>query len=57
MGMALDGGHVDGGNLTCPYHGFVYRLDTGECVTVPEVQLAVHAVRLSGDRIAVRLAR
>lgn len=57
MGMALDGGHLDGGNLTCPYHGFVYRLDTGECITVPEVQLAVHAVKLSGDRIAVRLAR
>jgi len=54
MGMPLDGGQVDQGLLTCPYHGFSYRLDTGECVTVPEVQLAVHAVRLSADRIAVK---
>jgi nitrite reductase/ring-hydroxylating ferredoxin subunit/Fe-S cluster biogenesis protein NfuA len=56
MGMPLDGGHVDNGQLTCPYHGFTYRLDTGECVTVPEVQLAVHAVKLSGDRVAVKLS-
>jgi nitrite reductase/ring-hydroxylating ferredoxin subunit/Fe-S cluster biogenesis protein NfuA len=61
MGMPLDAGHVADGTVRCPYHGFVYRLDTGECVTVPEVQLVVHAVRVSGsadgDRVAVKLQR
>jgi nitrite reductase/ring-hydroxylating ferredoxin subunit/Fe-S cluster biogenesis protein NfuA len=57
MGMPLDGGQVEDGSLRCPYHGFVYRLDTGECVTVPEVQLAVHAVKIVGERVAVRLRR
>ena len=57
MGMPLDGGQLDAGTLRCPYHGFVYRLDTGECLTVPEVQLAVHAVRVAGERVAVRLRR
>jgi Fe-S cluster biogenesis protein NfuA/nitrite reductase/ring-hydroxylating ferredoxin subunit len=57
MGMPLDGGHLENGTLRCPYHGFVYLLETGECVTVPEVQLAVHAVKISGDRVAVRLRR
>lgn len=57
MGMPLDGGQLDQGTLRCPYHGFVYRLDTGECLTVPEVQLAVHAVKITGDRVAVRLRR
>jgi Fe-S cluster biogenesis protein NfuA/nitrite reductase/ring-hydroxylating ferredoxin subunit len=57
MGMPLDGGQVDDGRLTCPYHGFVYLLETGECLTVPEVQLAVHAVKVVGDRVAVRLRR
>ena len=57
MGMALDGGHVEGGTLRCPYHGFVYLLETGECLTVPEVQLALHAVKVTGNRVAVRLRR
>jgi len=57
MGMPLDGGQLEGGTLRCPYHGFVYRLDNGECLTVPEVQLAVHAVKVAGERVAVRLRR
>ena len=57
MGMPLDGGQVEGGTLRCPYHGFVYLLETGECLTVPEVQLAVHAVKVVGLRVAVRLRR
>ncbi len=57
MGMPLDGGQLDNGTLRCPYHGFVYALETGECLTVPEVQLAVHAVKVAGERVAVRLQR
>ena len=57
MGMPLDGGQIDKGTLRCPYHGFVYLLETGECLTVPEVQLAVHAVKVVGDRVTVRLRR
>jgi nitrite reductase/ring-hydroxylating ferredoxin subunit/Fe-S cluster biogenesis protein NfuA len=57
MGMPLDGGEVEDGTLRCPYHGFVYLLETGECLTVPEVQLAVHAVKVVGERVAVRLRR
>lgn len=57
MGMPLDGGVVEGGSLRCPYHGFVYRLDSGECLTVPEVQLAAHAVKVVGERVHVRLRR
>jgi nitrite reductase/ring-hydroxylating ferredoxin subunit/Fe-S cluster biogenesis protein NfuA len=57
MGMPLDGGQLENGTLRCPYHGFVYLLETGECLTVPEVQLAVHAVKVVGERVAVRLRR
>ena len=55
LGMTLDGGEVAGGVISCPWHGFRYRLDTGECLTVPQVQLVVHAVRLRDGRIAVKL--
>lgn len=57
MGMPLDGGQLGQGTLRCPYHGFVYLLETGECLTLPEVQLAVHGVKLVGDRVAVRPRR
>lgn len=55
LGMPLEMGEVRDGVLTCPYHGFEYLLETGECLTVPEVQLKVHAARVIGDQVEVRL--
>lgn len=55
LGMPLDMGEVADGVITCSYHGFQYRLETGECITAPEVQLRTHAVRVLGDRVQVRL--
>lgn len=57
MGMPLDGGTIAGGIITCPYHGFQYALESGECLTAPEVQLQPHGVRVVGDRVEVRLTR
>lgn len=56
LGMPLDGGDIEDGIITCRYHGFRYLLETGECLTVPEVQLHVHAVRVLGDRVQVKLS-
>lgn len=56
MGWPLDNGAIADGILTCPSHGFRYDLRSGECLTAPEVQLEVHAVRVIGDRVEVRLA-
>lgn len=55
LGMPLEMGAIDGGVITCSYHGFRYLLETGECLTAPEVQLKVHAVRVVGDRVQVRV--
>lgn len=55
LGMPLEMGAVEDGVITCPYHGFQYLLQTGECLTAPEVQLKVHAVRLTGTQVHVRL--
>lgn len=57
LGFAIDGGDVDNGIITCPYHDFQYDLTSGECLTAPEVRLQAHAVRVIGQRIEVRLAR
>ena len=57
MGMTMDGGDIGEGFLTCPYHGFKYSLDSGECLTAPEVQLQPHGVRVVGDRVEVQLTK
>jgi len=55
LGMPLDMAEVRDGIITCSYHGFKYLLDTGECLTAPEVQLKLHAVRVTDERVQVRL--
>lgn len=55
LGMPLEMGEVADGVITCAYHGFRYLLASGECLTVPEVQLKVHAVRIKGTSVEVRL--
>ena len=55
LGMPLDDGSVDAdGILTCPAHGFRFLLDSGDCLTVPEVQLDVRAVRILSGNVQVR---
>jgi nitrite reductase/ring-hydroxylating ferredoxin subunit/Fe-S cluster biogenesis protein NfuA len=55
MGVDMSGGDVAGGILTCPFHGFRYALESGECLTAPEVSLHAHAVRVIGSRVQVRI--
>jgi nitrite reductase/ring-hydroxylating ferredoxin subunit/Fe-S cluster biogenesis protein NfuA len=55
LGMPLEMGEIQDGIITCSYHGFRYELATGICLTVPEVQLKVHAVRVKGSQVEVRL--
>ncbi len=57
MGLPMDMGLVADGILTCPHHGFRYALESGECLTAPEVQLAPHGARIAGGMIEVRLVR
>ena len=55
LGMPLEMAEIHAGVITCSYHGFQYLLETGECLTAPEVQLTVHAVRVIDQRVQVRL--
>ena len=57
MGLPMQAGDAASGFITCPHHGFCYALETGECLTAPEVQLQAHAVRVVGDRVEIQLAR
>lgn len=55
LGMPLDQGEVRDHVLTCRYHGFRFDLRTGECLTVPEVQLPRFPTRMEGDRVLVQV--
>jgi Fe-S cluster biogenesis protein NfuA/nitrite reductase/ring-hydroxylating ferredoxin subunit len=55
MGLEMTEGALEGGILTCPFHGFRYALESGECLTAPEVQLHGHAVRVIGTRVQIRI--
>lgn len=57
MGLRLDDGVIDEGLITCPFHGFRYSLESGECLTAPEVQLQPHGVRVTNGAIEVRLTK
>jgi Fe-S cluster biogenesis protein NfuA/nitrite reductase/ring-hydroxylating ferredoxin subunit len=56
LGMPLDMGEINEGILKCPYHSFEYLIKSGECLTVPEVQLQTHAVRVNDNRVEVSLS-
>jgi len=55
MGLEMTQGEIAEAIITCPHHGFKYALESGECLTAPEVQLQPHAVRVKGPNIEVRI--
>jgi Fe-S cluster biogenesis protein NfuA/nitrite reductase/ring-hydroxylating ferredoxin subunit len=56
LGLGISTGTISDEVITCPHHGFQYNLTTGECVTAPVVRLRSHEVRVTGDRVDIRLA-
>lgn len=56
LAYPLDMGKVNDGIITCPFHRFQYRLETGECLTVPELPLEAYPVKIEENRLFVRLS-
>lgn len=56
QGLPLDGGIVDieARTLTCPWHGFRFDCQTGECLTAPQAQLETLPVRIQDGYAWVR---
>jgi nitrite reductase/ring-hydroxylating ferredoxin subunit/Fe-S cluster biogenesis protein NfuA len=55
LGSTLDEGKVENGIITCPAHGFQYKLETGECLTVPEVSLQSYPLKIRENKVFVQL--
>ncbi|MCU0535124.1 MAG: Rieske (2Fe-2S) protein [Hydrococcus sp. Prado102] len=52
--LPLDTSKIENGILTCYFHRYRYRLETGECLTVP-TKLESYPVKLIGDRVWVKI--
>jgi nitrite reductase (NADH) small subunit/3-phenylpropionate/trans-cinnamate dioxygenase ferredoxin subunit len=53
MGASLGSSPVENGVVTCRWHGWKYRIDSGECLTTPGVTLKTYDVEVDGDDIYV----
>lgn len=56
QGLPLDGGLLDSeaGTITCPWHGFQFDSESGECFSAPQCQLEPFPLRVESDRVFVR---
>ncbi|MEH1893951.1 MAG: NifU family protein [Nostoc sp.] len=57
LGSPLEKGKVKNGIITCPSHGFQYKLETGECLTAPDISLQSYPVKIKGDKVFVKLQK
>ncbi|RCJ23618.1 hypothetical protein A6S26_03070 [Nostoc sp. ATCC 43529] len=57
LGNPLEEGKVENGIITCPYHGFEYNLETGKCLTVPDISLQSYPVNTKDDKVFVKLQK
>jgi nitrite reductase/ring-hydroxylating ferredoxin subunit/Fe-S cluster biogenesis protein NfuA len=56
QGLPLDGGIVDeeAGTIACPWHGFRFDCQTGECLTAPAAQLETFPVQIKDGHAWVK---
>ncbi|ALA58481.1 Rieske (2Fe-2S) protein [Nitrospira moscoviensis] len=52
-GGPLGEGEVEGGVVSCPWHGWQFNVATGECVKNPSAKVAVYQVKVDGDEVKV----
>jgi len=55
MGASLSGGYVDRGIVTCPWHGWRFRLADGAWADNPRIKIGCYPVRVVGDEIQVEV--
>lgn len=54
MGASLSGGYVEQGIVTCPWHGWRFRLGDGAWADNPRLKIGCYQVRVEGDQIQIQ---
>jgi nitrite reductase (NADH) small subunit len=52
----LNEGEVDGETIVCPWHGYDFSVQTGECSVDPELRVTTYAVRTAGNDVFIEVA-
>ena len=55
MKASLATGRVKDGTVTCPMHGWVYDLDTGECLTDRQFRLRTFVIEIEDTAIYITI--
>jgi nitrite reductase (NADH) small subunit/3-phenylpropionate/trans-cinnamate dioxygenase ferredoxin subunit len=55
MGASLTDGEVEGGIVTCPWHGWRFRLADGVWADSPRVKIGCYATRVCDGMVQVSL--
>ncbi len=51
MGGPLEEGSIEGGCITCPWHGWQFDIGTGESITSPGEDLKKYPLKIEGNKI------
>lgn len=51
----LNEGEVDGETIVCPWHGYDFSVETGECSVDPELRVMVYIVKAEGSDIFIEV--
>lgn len=51
----IDMGKVSNGIITCPFHKYQYKLDSGKCVNAPTDSLESYPVKIEGESVFVEI--
>jgi nitrite reductase (NADH) small subunit len=54
-GGRLAAGSLMGDVVTCPFHGWMFKLDSGECIHHPGVAATTYPTRVTGTTVEVLL--
>lgn len=52
-GAPLCGGYVKNGTVSCPWHGWQFDLETGECLSAPGCDIEAFQVRVEGGSVKI----
>lgn len=56
QGFPLDKGQLGNNTLSCPRHGFIFRLDSGACQQASSCQLEKYPLHYEGQWVGVLLS-
>jgi len=55
MGASLGAGEVEGGVVTCPWHGWRFRVTDGTWADNPRIKIPCFPARIAGDDVQVQV--